>query len=572
MLSLVAAAALAGAVSAAPLPQPDSAQPSSGGGYGHWPSNDDSPAAQPSSGGGYGHWPDDGSSDPAQPSSGGGYGHWPSDDGTSNAQPSSGGGYGHWPSDGSSSGAEPSSGGGYGHWPSDDGSSAAEPWSGGGYGHWPSEEGSSGAQPSSGGGYGHWPSNDTAPGAQPSSGGGYGHWPSNNTTSAAAQPSSGGGYGHWPNASSDAATSTVGAFATRPGATSTSATQQAAQTGQPAPGSAGKAGLSVLALGARQYAGTWGCSELAPRFYRAASPSVLLSLLPFTAHASSPGVCAGPRPGEAPNAVQRGKDRGVSASPRSRRLASLSLSLFLRSSRFLPASLQIFRLAGLAMLATTLFAAAALAHTVSAAAPPSGSDKNSLLRRQSHPLDPNDPVEGLAGILLQFGTSVLGIEMNEPCAQPCLRGWKDGVESCTNPNDEGDYKTNVKCACREDKIALLQTCANCMGGENVQTGQAFAQQCPIALKALDGSSSGASSQASRTGSLSSFSSALVASASSFKVSSAAAQTSAGASRPAATGTNTTQPAQTGEPAPGSADKTAASLLTLGAAGLAYLLV
>lgn len=138
----------------------------------------------------------------------------------------------------------------------------------------------------------------------------------------------------------------------------------------------------------------------------------------------------------------------MSASPRSRRLASLSLSLFLRSSRFLPASLQIFRLAGLAMLATTLFAAAALAHTgtsrpplppraistlrplpaVSAAAPPSGSDKNSLLRRQSHPLDPNDPVEGLAGILLQFGTSVLGIEMNEPCAQPCLRGWKDGVE------------------------------------------------------------------------------------------------------------------------------------------------
>ncbi|BGP07526.1 hypothetical protein JCM10049v2_003364 [Rhodotorula toruloides] len=224
------------------------------------------------------------------------------------------------------------------------------------------------------------------------------------------------------------------------------------------------------------------------------------------------------------------------------------------------------------MLATTLFVAAALTHIVSAAAFPSGSDKNSLLRRQSHPLDPNDPVEGLAGILLQFGTSVLGIEMNEPCAQPCLRGWKDGVESCTNSNDEGDYKTNVKCACREDNIALLQTCASCMGGENVQTGQAFAQQCPIAIKALDGSSGGVSSQASRSGSLNSFSSALVASASSFTVSSSAARASEGPTRPAATGTNATQPAQTGEPAPGSADKTDTSLLTLGAAGLAYLLI
>lgn len=58
------------AVSAAPLPAPDKAQPSSGGGYGHWPSNEDSPAAQPFSGGGYGHWPDNGSSDPATPSSG----------------------------------------------------------------------------------------------------------------------------------------------------------------------------------------------------------------------------------------------------------------------------------------------------------------------------------------------------------------------------------------------------------------------------------------------------------------------------------------------------------------------
>ncbi|KAJ8294816.1 hypothetical protein OF846_001892 [Rhodotorula toruloides] len=209
---------------------------------------------------------------------------------------------------------------------------------------------------------------------------------------------------------------------------------------------------------------------------------------------------------------------------------------------------------------------------VSAVSPAERKDKNSLFRRQSHPFDPNDPVEGLAGILLQFGTSVLGIEVNEPCAQPCLQGWKDGVESCTNPNDEGDYKTSVKCACRKDNIALLQTCANCMGGVNVQTGQAFVQQCPVALKALDGSSSGVSSQASRTGSLSSFSSALVASASSFKVSSSVVQTSAGTSRPAATGTNATQPAQTGEPAPGGADKTAASLLTLGAAGLAYLLV
>ncbi|BGO91092.1 hypothetical protein NBRC10512_005816 [Rhodotorula toruloides] len=224
------------------------------------------------------------------------------------------------------------------------------------------------------------------------------------------------------------------------------------------------------------------------------------------------------------------------------------------------------------MLATTLVAAVALAHTISAVSPAERKDKNSLFRRQSHPFDPNDPVEGLAGILLQFGTSVLGIEVNEPCAQPCLQGWKDGVESCTNPNDEGDYKTSVKCACRKDNIALLQTCANCMGGVNVQTGQAFVQQCPVALKALDGSSSGVSSQASRTGSLSSFSSALVASASSFKVSSSVVQTSAGTSRPAATGTNATQPAQTGEPAPGGADKTAASLLTLGAAGLAYLLV
>ncbi|BGP31565.1 hypothetical protein JCM10296v2_003337 [Rhodotorula toruloides] len=224
------------------------------------------------------------------------------------------------------------------------------------------------------------------------------------------------------------------------------------------------------------------------------------------------------------------------------------------------------------MLATTLFAAAALAHTISAVSPAESNDENSLFRRQSHPLDPSDPVEGLAGILLQFGTSVLGIEINQPCAQPCLRGWKDGVASCTNSNDECDYKTNVKCACREDNVALLQTCANCMGGENVQTGQTFAKQCPTAIKALDGSSGGVSSQASRTGSLNSFSSALVASASSFQVSSSATRTTEGATRPAATGTNATQPAQTGEPAPGSADRTATSLLTLGAAGLAYLLV
>ncbi|GAA6030950.1 hypothetical protein NBRC10512_005815 [Rhodotorula toruloides] len=202
--SLVAAAALAGAVSAAPLPAPDKAQPSSGGGYGHWPSNEDSPAAQPFSGGGYGHWPDNGSSDPATPSSG---------VDTATGRPTT----------------EPQT---LSH-RREAGTVIGLPMA-----------------PSSGGGYGHWPSNDTAPGAQPSSGGGYGHWPSNDTTSAAAQPSSGGGYGHWPNTSSDAQTSTVGAFATRPAATSTNATQQAAQTGQPAPGSAGKAGLSVVALAA----------------------------------------------------------------------------------------------------------------------------------------------------------------------------------------------------------------------------------------------------------------------------------------------------------------------------------
>lgn len=167
-------------------------------------------------------------------------------------------------------------------------------------------------------------------------------------------------------------------------------------------------------------------------------------------------------------------------------------------------------------------------------------------------------------------------------------------QACSS-DDENDVKTNVECACTDGNVALLQKCATCMGGDNVQIGSSafasssssklayesvfctvFAQQCPMAVKALATSSIG--SQASSTGgsavtlpsatSIKSSASSALSSASSGAAS--AAHTSAVASHSAANGT-VSQPAQTSQPAPGSAAKAVVSLLSLGAVGFAVFL-
>ncbi|BGO96398.1 hypothetical protein NBRC10513v2_003329 [Rhodotorula toruloides] len=224
------------------------------------------------------------------------------------------------------------------------------------------------------------------------------------------------------------------------------------------------------------------------------------------------------------------------------------------------------------MLATTLVAAAALAHTASAIPSSMKGDAATLAHRQ---FDSTDPVEQLAMVLLSFGVNVSDLKPGDKCAAPCLTDWTNGVSACSS-EDENDVKTNVECACTDGNVDLLQKCATCMGGDNVQIGSMFAQQCPVAVKALATSSVG--SQASSTGgsavtlpSATSIKSS-ASSALSFAASGAAsaAHTSAVASHSAAKGT-VSQPAQTSQPAPGSAAKAVVSLLSLGAVGFAVFL-
>ncbi|BGP31567.1 hypothetical protein JCM10296v2_003339 [Rhodotorula toruloides] len=125
-------------------------------------------------------------------------------------------------------------------------------------------------------------------------------------------------------------------------------------------------------------------------------------------------------------------------------------------------------------------------------------------------------------------------------------------------------------------VALLRKCATCMGGDNVQIGSMFAQQCPVAVKALASNSVG--SQPSSTGgsavdlpsATSIKSSASSALSSAVSGAASAAHTSTVASRSAANGT-VSQPAQTSQPAPGSAAKAVVSLLSVGVVGFAVLL-
>ncbi|BGP07529.1 hypothetical protein JCM10049v2_003367 [Rhodotorula toruloides] len=224
------------------------------------------------------------------------------------------------------------------------------------------------------------------------------------------------------------------------------------------------------------------------------------------------------------------------------------------------------------MLATTLIAAAALAHTASAVPFANKGDAATLARRQ---FDSTDPVEQLAMVLLSFGVNVSDLKSDDKCAAPCLTDWTNGVSACSS-DDENDVKTNVECACTDGNVALLQKCATCMGGDNVQIGSMFAQQCPVAVKALATSSVG--SQASSTGgsavtlpsatSIKSSASSALSSAASGAAS--AAHTSAVASHSAANGT-VSQPAQTSQPAPGGAAKALVSHLSVGVVGFAVLL-